>query len=283
MKFTTLFFSFYMSMLLSACSRHVVRQSLSEVERPLVLPAGNWQVSLGAGVERIVESDPDSTYLYPGFSIDEKTQLIPGYDFSYPSLRIGEKVEYFIPAMFLVYLTKNVTTIDSIERITGINSAVVNGISGFAYSRIGGFMLSTNHALLLKSPLSQRTWLNSEPSIRFIFPPNKNIRYDFYTAFSVPVSYGYQLDNQWSCSGGISLFGGYRYRGYDHKDTYDADGELDAAWGYIQKTFDLNISIPLKTTWVFNYHWETSLQIEGILYDENNVNAHALLLFSYTW
>ena len=283
----------FLMVMLPVCSRQVIRQPVAEIDRPLFLPERNWQVSFGAGIERRIADQPQTNYDMADsrlpFTINGKTDFFPVFNLLWPSIPIGDKIEIYAPTTLRWYLVKNTEKIDDVERVTGVNSAMVNGISGFSYSGYDGFRMYTRHTFPVKARLSARSWFSSNPGLYFVLPLRYPLVARYEAMLCVPFSIGYQISERWSCKGTFSLleyyeyFNSAKYAEWIQKHQGDNYMYISHKWDYTSRIFDLDLKIPLQTTYVFSPHGEVTFLVEGNIYDKSNSGVASALWFTFTW
>ena len=70
---------------------------------------------------------------------------------------------------------------------------------------------------------------------------------------------------------------------YDYYALDPKESVYNRSWEYSRKTYDLDLSFPLQTRYVFNHHWEVSLLVEEMLYDRENNDLVGAAWFTFTW
>ncbi len=289
----------YMVFLICSCSRQVIRQPVSEIDRPLFLPQKNWQVSFGGGAENMnyfekYVRDDEWTANQILFHF-EKNIWFPVVDIKWPSLYIGNTVEFNVPATFRWYIVKNVEKVHGIERISGANVAAINEITGIYYNFYRGLTFYTRHAVTIKTVLSKRLWFSSCPAIYLLLPVHEPLQSQFEANLRMPFSIGCQITERWSCKGTATFLGFYNYYGPELIRKRDQDNivpeQIDyyaresenRNWDYAIKQYNLDLKFPLQTSFVFSSQWEGTFLIQGNIYDKNNISITSALWFTVTW
>ncbi|MBN1308551.1 MAG: hypothetical protein JXA18_11570 [Chitinispirillaceae bacterium] len=129
--------------------RSKVALPIEEIERPLSLPPRS--VRLGIDGSAYVNSDD-----YDKKS-DTRQPLTVCRLFD-----IGDKGEFYLPAIFRYNLLKNTEIRNNEVCITGTNAAVTAGLRGLNYYRSTGYLLLFGASLNYKRPLNERVWLMAD-------------------------------------------------------------------------------------------------------------------------
>jgi hypothetical protein len=140
--------------LFSGCTSHKLRLHNEEIKRPLSLPPGNWRIGAGAG---------------PFFNSGKtpKQSLELDVIFNYPYFQFGKNVEYYLPATFKCYISKNVETKDSVMSISGMNCAVSAGLVGWSYSQFAGSVFTFAADVDFKKPVSDKLWMVAKALVNY--------------------------------------------------------------------------------------------------------------------
>jgi hypothetical protein len=262
-----------------SCSRQVIRQSVREIDRPLFLPQKNFQTSIGMEFGRVMREkgyNKDTTWRYLGSEGETFNNLI--FDIQWPSLHIGEKIEFYLPFILRAYLMKNVIVEDSIERINGTNIALVNGMSAIVFSGETFKLMNLHSSLFIKKPLSNSIWLESHSGFHFDLQLNSRIKHEFNCYLEIPVAFGFQLTDRFSAKSSIFLLGAY-----DYYET-DPNGEnYSKGWHYSRTVYDLDIRVPLEFKYVFNHNWEITALGTGYVYSKKNIYISGASWLTLTW
>ena len=266
-----------LAILICSCSRHVIRQSISEIDRPLFLPSGNWQTSFGAIIDRRMSTGGNGHMYKSLFDIDDKTTWSSILDLQWPSIHFGDNIEYYAPTILRWYLRKNIAVSDSIQKISGANIALVNGLNSFSYSQLEKLRLSTMHYVMMKGKIAATFWLESAPGFIFSFPANERIKYDFDVYLKMPITLGWQATEHLSAKGSVALLESYHY------DAIDPKNEYEKAWERTTRIYDLDLQVPIELKYVFNYHWEISLDVNSIIDDDRNIYLESAVWSAFTW
>jgi hypothetical protein len=267
-----------------SCSRHVIRQSVREIDKPLFLPQKNWQAFLGMSLDLSMKDDLYQDAVERGYHLNKKTTLSPVIDLIWPSFHIGDKLEFYLPLILRAYLKKNVFVEDSIERINGTNIALECGISRIEYEDDRLRPSPCHLSLLIKKPIATRFWLESFSGLYIDELLFSSFKYNFDCHLNIPLTAGFQLTEQFSVKSSIVLNGLYRYYKTDPDDWGFYNWPFyRKGWEYSTKTYDLDIDIPLEFKYVFNPTWNITTRVGGYFYDNKNIYISGASWLTLTW
>jgi hypothetical protein len=251
-------------LLAASCSRPVIRQPVAEIDRPLFLPPNNWQFSSGVGIARSV---------YPSY-YNYKPELYwyPILDFQFPSFRIGNHVEYQIPAALRYYIIKNTAIVDSTECISGLNIALSSSLDGFSYGQYYGLRVPTSHRLLLKTPLSKLIWFQSGLAFLIDLPFGAWWANSHGWNLELPFILGFQPAKRVSLTAGALLHEEYWYFEWEN-----------SGWNNVTREYDLNLIFPVTARYAFNRNWDLTVEGQCTIFDRQHFNFFGGLVGSFTW
>jgi hypothetical protein len=255
-----------MLLMVGSCSRPVIRQPISEIDRPLFLPPSNWQFSSGVLVIQ---------YLYPGYdNIRPDLDWSLWFDFQFPSFRFGNYVEYQIPAALRFYLIRNSTIVDSTECISGLNLVLSSSLTGFSYSQRDGLRVPTAHRLLLKCPLSKHSWFESGLTFNIELPVGVSYVDDHGWDLELPLIIGFQPTKQVSITAGAVLEEAFWYRAFHTGNP---------GWDYESRYYNLDLVFPATVRYAFNRNWDLTLRGQCTVFDRRYLNLIGGMIGSFTW
>jgi hypothetical protein len=265
------------TMILQSCSRQVIKQTVREIERPIFLPQHNWQFSSGLQINKPIRGECRVSRF--AFYLVDQTDCSPILNIQWPSFHFGDNIEFKLPLTLRAYLKKNVVIEDSIERIGGTNIALVSGNTPLLF-RVDNMLFSPSlySTIMIKKPVSNRVWLESNPGLYFCFPYDFEIKYDHKWDLYIPFTAGYQLTDRFSTKLSIALNGSYAFIKSDPNSIF-----YDKKWDNTYGVYDLDINVPLTFKYVFNKKLEMTAIVSGYFYDTKSIYFSGATWLSCTW